>query len=122
MAQQRFKQHHSGGASKIETKVTFPLKLDMFPYTTRAAALGENKHSPDMSRGCTYDLQSVVVHVGNLETGHYVCYSRVGQQVCTFFPCTLLSFLTISFHLLLDHHLLKASLTISSGLNSTTTK
>jgi len=76
---QRFKQN-VGSASKIETKVTFPLKLDMFPYTTRAG--GENKHSPDMSRGCTYDLQSVVVHVGNLETGHYICYSRVGQQVC----------------------------------------
>lgn len=73
----RFKQN-IGSASKIETKVTFPLKLDMFPYTARAG--GESKHSPDMSRGCTYDLQSVVVHVGNLETGHYICYSRVGQQ------------------------------------------
>ncbi len=76
---QRFKQN-IGSASKIETKVTFPLKLDMFPYTSRAG--GESKHSPEMSRGCTYDLQSVVVHVGNLETGHYICYSRVGQQVC----------------------------------------
>lgn len=74
---QRFKQN-VGSASKIETKVTFPLRLDMFPYTSRAG--GELGPMPEMSRGCTYDLQSVVVHVGNLETGHYICYSRVGQQ------------------------------------------
>jgi ubiquitin carboxyl-terminal hydrolase 22/27/51 len=40
----------------------------MFPYTNRAHR--ENaKHNPELARGCTYDLQSVVVHVGALETG-----------------------------------------------------
>lgn len=28
-----------------------------------------------------YDLLSVIVHVGEIETGHYVSYCRVGDQV-----------------------------------------
>ncbi|EPE26946.1 Cysteine proteinase [Glarea lozoyensis ATCC 20868] len=74
----RFKQNN-GIASKIDTKVSFPLKLEMFPYTNRAKNQ-ETKQSYELARSCTYDLQSVVVHVGNLETGHYVSYSRVGNQ------------------------------------------
>jgi len=67
----------------------------MFPYTNRAR--GQDKQQNfELARGCTYDLQSVVVHVGNLESGesssslacrrhtddlgHYVSYSRVGNQ------------------------------------------
>ncbi|PVH76016.1 ubiquitin carboxyl-terminal hydrolase-like protein [Cadophora sp. DSE1049] len=74
----RFKQSN-GSASKIETKVSFPLKLDMYPYTNRARGQ-DSKQNSELARGCTYELQSVVVHVGNLETGHYISYSRVGNQ------------------------------------------
>jgi hypothetical protein len=67
LASQRFKQFN-GSASKIDTKVSFPLKLEMFPYTNRAR--GQDKQQNfELARGCTYDLQSVVVHVGNLESG-----------------------------------------------------
>ena len=94
---QRFKQFN-GSASKIDTKVSFPLKLEMLPYTNRARSQ-DTKQNFELARSCTYDLQSVVVHVGNLETGktkdsflhsllrisdmtgHYVSYSRVGNQV-----------------------------------------
>jgi ubiquitin carboxyl-terminal hydrolase 22/27/51 len=77
---QRFKQN-IGSASKIDTKVSFPLKLEMFPYTSRAKNLAKfvpknkeeeldkEKQGYELARGCTYDLQSVVVHVGELETG-----------------------------------------------------
>ncbi|TVY33909.1 putative ubiquitin carboxyl-terminal hydrolase [Lachnellula subtilissima] len=76
----RFKQNN-GLASKIDTKVSFPLKLEMFPYTNRARNTNADaKDRNELARSCTYDLQSVVVHVGNLETGHYVSYSRVGNQ------------------------------------------
>ncbi|CAG8954192.1 hypothetical protein HYFRA_00005812 [Hymenoscyphus fraxineus] len=74
----RFKQNN-GTASKIDTKVSFPLKLEMFPYTNRAKNQA-TMFNYELARSCTYDLQSVVVHVGNLETGHYVSYSRVGNQ------------------------------------------
>ncbi|KAG9229858.1 hypothetical protein BJ875DRAFT_176361 [Amylocarpus encephaloides] len=74
----RFKQYN-GLASKIDTKVSFPLQLEMFPYTNRAKN-PDTKQSYELARSCTYDLQTVVVHVGNLETGHYVSYSRVGDQ------------------------------------------
>jgi len=68
----------------------------MFPYTNRARVQDSKQQNFELARGCTYDLQSVVVHVGNLEsgqfnfqvwhrkhtdnTGHYVSYSRVGNQ------------------------------------------
>jgi len=35
----------------------------------------------ELARSCTYDLLSVVVHVGTIDTGHYISYSRVGTQV-----------------------------------------
>ncbi|KAF7874457.1 uncharacterized protein EAF02_008434 [Botrytis sinoallii] len=75
----RFKQDPRGLASKIDTTVTFPLQLHMLPYTNRARGV-DTKNNFELARSCTYDLQSVVVHVGNLETGHYVSYSRVGNQ------------------------------------------
>ncbi|RFU24222.1 hypothetical protein B7463_g12119, partial [Scytalidium lignicola] len=74
----RFKQGN-GSATKIDTPVQFPLKLNMLPYTNRARNQ-DMRQNFELARSCTYDLQSVVVHVGNLDTGHYVSYSRVGSQ------------------------------------------
>lgn len=72
---QRFKQNN-GLASKIDTKVSFPLKLEMFPYTNRARnSNADAKDRTELARSCTYDLQSVVVHVGNLETGKQHAFS-----------------------------------------------
>lgn len=65
----RFKQYH-GSASKITTNVAFPLKLEMLPYTNRARSQ-DTKQNFELARSCTYDLQSVVVHVGQLDTGKF---------------------------------------------------
>ncbi|RYP33921.1 hypothetical protein DL767_004548 [Monosporascus sp. MG133] len=54
-------------ASKIDTKVQFPLQLNMLPYTTRGRS-PEAKDNPELSRSCTYDLLSVVEHVGEMDT------------------------------------------------------
>lgn len=45
----------------------------------------------DLERSCTYDLMSVVVHVGEIDTGHYVSYCRVGEQVRFFVPDQIVS-------------------------------
>jgi hypothetical protein len=42
----------------------------MLPYTNRARST-DTKNNFELARSCTYDLQSVVVHVGNLETGKF---------------------------------------------------
>ncbi len=74
-------------AAKIDTPVQFPLQLNMLPYTNRArSANGDSggggvKENYELARSCTYDLLSVVVHVGEIDTGHYVTYCRVGDQV-----------------------------------------
>ena len=52
----------------------------MLPYTNRARSL-DGKENYELARSCTYDLLSVVVHVGELDTGHYTSYCRVGDQV-----------------------------------------
>ena len=43
----------------------------MFPYTNRARVQDSKQQNFELARGCTYDLQSVVVHVGNLESGQF---------------------------------------------------
>jgi len=51
----------------------------MLPYTNRAKAHDARENS-QLVRSCTYDLLSVVVHIGKLNSGHYISYSRVGHQ------------------------------------------
>lgn len=67
----------------------------MLPYTYQARSQ-DTRENFALARSCTYDLQSVVVHVGQIDTGklvprpvlrghidvlgHYVSYSRVGNQ------------------------------------------
>lgn len=74
-----FKQGRNERAAKIDTGVRFPLQLNMLPYTNRAKS--QDKENYELARSCTYDLLSVVVHVGEIDTGHYVTYCRVGDQV-----------------------------------------
>lgn len=52
----------------------------MLPYTNRVRNR-DNRESLELERSCTYDLLSVIVHVGEIETGHYVSYCRVSDQV-----------------------------------------
>ena len=78
---QRFGHNKAANAtSKIDLKVEFPLQLQMLPYTGRAK-FGPSGDQFELARSCTYDLLSVVVHIGTIDTGHYVSYSRVESQV-----------------------------------------
>ncbi len=45
----------------------------MYEYTDRVRD-EDDKQSLELKRSCMYDLQSVVVHVGNLETGETIPY------------------------------------------------
>ncbi|KAJ9647158.1 hypothetical protein H2199_002144 [Coniosporium tulheliwenetii] len=79
-------EHSKAASSKIETNVRFPLQLDMWPYTTRAksAAVAEGKKGAVSAEppapSCVYELSSVVVHKGKLDSGHYISYSREGSE------------------------------------------
>lgn len=57
----------------------------MLPYTNRIKNR-DSRENKDLERSCTYDLLSVVVHVGEIETGHYMSYCRVGEQVRLLVP------------------------------------
>ncbi|RGP71833.1 ubiquitin carboxyl-terminal hydrolase 22 27 51 [Fusarium longipes] len=70
---------HDRAASKVDNEVKFPLQLNMMPYTNRVRN-HDSRESLELERSCTYDLLSVVVHVGELDTGHYTSYCRVGDQ------------------------------------------
>ena len=75
-----YKQGRNERAVKIETPVSFPLQLNMLPYTNRGRGQ-DVRENFELARSCTYDLLSVIVHVGDIDTGHYVSYCRVGDQV-----------------------------------------
>jgi ubiquitin carboxyl-terminal hydrolase 22/27/51 len=58
----------------------------MLPYTNRVRN-HDSRESLELERSCTYDLLSVVVHVGEIDTGHYTSYCRVGDQVNILIHC-----------------------------------
>jgi ubiquitin carboxyl-terminal hydrolase 22/27/51 len=91
---QRF-EHTKSSSSKLETKIKFPLTLDMYPYTTHykttapntKASLKNPLANPNANYNINspypslyYELSSVVVHKGKIDSGHYVSYSREGND------------------------------------------
>ncbi|KAE8450049.1 hypothetical protein EG329_007188 [Mollisiaceae sp. DMI_Dod_QoI] len=77
----RFSQRESG-AIKIKKKVSFPLKLEMLPYTDKSReAKGHGKTQHTLKSRSTYHLQSIVTHKGDaIEQGHYISYSKHENQ------------------------------------------
>ncbi|KAK2744043.1 hypothetical protein FQN57_004496 [Myotisia sp. PD_48] len=71
MQLKRFERNRSV-SEKVDTKVSYPITLNMLPYTTRP-----NCHNRSRFQ---YDLLSVVVHIGDLDSGHYLAYCRHGEQ------------------------------------------
>jgi ubiquitin carboxyl-terminal hydrolase 22/27/51 len=90
-------------SSKVETKIRFPLTLDLTPYSTSSSS--KSKANAPMPNGApaavnnsdakpngdadeddwvppdpVYELSSVVVHKGKIDNGHYVSYSRQGED------------------------------------------
>ncbi|TIA78685.1 hypothetical protein E3P95_03711 [Wallemia ichthyophaga] len=63
---------HGLWAQKLDAPVRFPLTLNMRPYTS------DDSSEPDEMY--LYDLFCVINHLGEMETGHYLCASRFGEQ------------------------------------------
>lgn len=58
--------------------IDFPITLNMLPYTVK-----KEKERVDTSK-YIYDLSTVVVHQGSMDSGHYYSYTRLGgDQVRT---------------------------------------
>lgn len=56
----------------------FPIQLNMYPYTTQGRA---DHHNHDQTPQLhMYDLSAVVVHKGKMDSGHYICYCREGND------------------------------------------
>lgn len=84
-------EHTKATSSKIETRISFPTKLDINPYTTSHQQIlrksikasggpptNYNTNTPVNS--LVYELSSVIVHKGKIDSGHYVSYSREGND------------------------------------------
>ena len=78
---QRF-SHTKDKSSKLDIPVTFPLRLDMVPYTTHHQHLPKdsNKDSSHSKLDASYLLSAVIVHKGEINSGHYVSYAREGKD------------------------------------------
>ncbi|EGD93422.1 ubiquitin C-terminal hydrolase Ubp8 [Trichophyton tonsurans CBS 112818] len=71
MQLKRFERNRSV-SEKVETKVTYPASINMMPYTTSPRSENRSQFQ--------YDLLSVVVHIGDIDSGHYLAYCRHGEQ------------------------------------------
>ncbi|KAF2869136.1 ubiquitin carboxyl-terminal hydrolase-like protein 22 [Massariosphaeria phaeospora] len=88
-------EHTKSTSSKIETMVRFPMKLDLYPYTTdykstqtkasKASGPPNTNHNVNSpANSILYELSSVIVHKGKIDSGHYVSYSREGNDWFSF--------------------------------------
>lgn len=73
--------------------MAFPMSLDMTPYSTKhqskaKSSTGKSKasdtngvpDSADPSTSAKYTLSAVIVHKGEINSGHYVSYAREGRD------------------------------------------
>ena len=49
--------------------------------TTANGEAASNSGTSEVKELCTFDLQTVVVHIGGLNGGHYIAYCRSGKEV-----------------------------------------
>ncbi|KAF2000480.1 ubiquitin carboxyl-terminal hydrolase-like protein 22 [Amniculicola lignicola CBS 123094] len=84
-------EHTKSTSSKIETRVSFPVKIDLYPYSThckttqpKASKLNNisngNHNMNTPANSIVYELSAVIVHKGKIDSGHYVSYSREGTD------------------------------------------
>jgi hypothetical protein len=59
--------------SKVGDRLEFPVVLDMKPYTR---AQERDSSSNSNSDSTVYELNSVVIHEGTADFGHYFCFAR----------------------------------------------
>ncbi|KAF2427681.1 cysteine proteinase [Tothia fuscella] len=89
----RFSASSKNGStsSKLETSVHFPISLNMSPYTCAAQSSKPTKSSSTTSstpsdppssspQEARYTLSAVIVHKGEMNSGHYVSYAREGRD------------------------------------------
>lgn len=97
----RYENEPNALLRKLSVRVTFPLQLDMAPYTTRMQdRYGEDPDDGDFAGASDnpsakitpaslslvphqprwYYLTSVIVHLGTLQGGHYISYCRHKDQ------------------------------------------
>ena len=50
----------------------------MYPYTTQG--LSGRRDNGDTPSLYMYDLSAVIVHKGKMDSGHYICYCREGND------------------------------------------
>jgi ubiquitin carboxyl-terminal hydrolase 22/27/51 len=92
--------HTKDKSSKVELPVSFPMDLNMVPYTawhqrnlanghtstskgTTSSTSKEKETNGDanpVSSEAMYMLSAVIVHKGDINSGHYVSYAREGRD------------------------------------------
>ncbi|KAJ5905164.1 uncharacterized protein N7473_002080 [Penicillium subrubescens] len=65
-------EHNQASSEKMDGHIDFPLTLNMLPFTVK-----KDKERVDTSK-YMYDLSTVVVHQGSMDSGHYYSYTRLG--------------------------------------------
>lgn len=65
--------------------LSIPLNLDLSEFLSHSHSLADTT-----SRSCAYELNSVVVHEGSLNLGHYICLAKTQhERDCTAMHCEI---------------------------------
>lgn len=76
-------EHFNGISNKIESHVSIPIILNMDEYTTTISKKG----GPSDTKN--YELFGIVVHIGSVNTGHYIAYIKKGNYWFKFDDATV---------------------------------
>lgn len=77
---------------KISSVISFPLDLDMTPYTVHGVEIrntSQNQSQPKSFKNPSYlyTLFAVIVHCGTLQSGHYISFIRTSGRTNMWFRC-----------------------------------
>ncbi|KAF2400123.1 ubiquitin carboxyl-terminal hydrolase-like protein 22 [Trichodelitschia bisporula] len=72
--------HLKEKSAKLDTPVHFPLMLDMALYSTRNIVQPKKSRTEAPRSPVYYELSAVIVHKGEINSGHYVSFAREGRN------------------------------------------
>jgi len=80
--------HSKNSSVKLDVHVKFPLTIDLSPYFRTPLNLTSGGKKADKAimigveyvERAIYELSSVVVHKGKMDSGHYISFSRVNDE------------------------------------------
>ena len=76
----RFLQKSDGGFEKNDASIRIPLELNLDKFTLLKAKKTVEEEEIHSSQMHSYELYAMVEHSGTISEGHYIAYTKFGEN------------------------------------------